>query len=663
MPSLPNVLLCALSPLVLSLCIGVPLARWFVPERPLALALAPSLGWAVFAALALPALDGVGFTRVTVTLVCGGAILAGLIALRSSGMRQAAAVVGGEGIPIWTYGMAALVAIVPALGVWPKRSGGGIVLAETMFDHSKVAIIDDIVRLGLPPGNPFFGAAGAAPRLAYYYLWHFSAAVSSSLLGSSGWEADIGLTWFTAFASLTLMMGFAVRLGGHRHAALWVVLLSCSASLRPVLPAAFLSGILSQAAAPHSWMFQVSWAPQHLASACCVVLAVYIMLRLAAARRWPLVPLLAVIVAAGFESSTWVGGIVFAAAAVAMGLWLLIAATDSRDRQRLMMQAGAAGLLAIALVFPFLRDEYAATLARHAGFPLAFAPFPVLGPTVPASIRWVLDLPAYWLVLLVIEFPAIYPAGTAALVGILAGRARAETDRRLVVGLALLAGVGFGIAWLFASTIANNDLGWRAALPGVLVLTSFAASGLARWRASGATLATLLALACLALGLPDGVEIFQANATGTLRASAALLAETPALWADVRRHAAPDERVANNPLFLADSVGWPINISWALLANRRSCYAGWNLARPFVALPGPEIDRIDVLFLRVFAGDGAPEDVRDLATRYDCRVVVVAASDGAWRRDPFAASRYYRLVEEKAQWRIYRVVEATRAPS
>jgi hypothetical protein len=82
-----------------------------------------------------------------------------------------------------------------------------------------------------------------------------------------------------------------------------------------------------------------------------------------------------------------------------------------------------------------------------------------------------------------------------------------------------------------------------------------------------------------------------------------------------------------------------------------------------VALPRPEIDRIDVLFLRVFAGDGAPEDVRDLATRYDCRVVVVTASDGAWRRDPFAASRYYRLVEEKAQWRIYRVVEATRAPS
>ena len=56
-----------------------------------------------------------------------------------------------------------------------------------------------------------------------------------------------------------------------------------------------------------------------------------------------------------------------------------------------------------------------------------------------------------------------------------------------------------------------------------------------------------------------------------------------------------------------------------------------------------------------------PQDVRELATRYDCRVIVVSASDGAWGRDPFADSRYYRLVEENdGKWRIYRSVEKSR---
>jgi hypothetical protein len=44
-----------------------------------------------------------------------------------------------------------------------------------------------------------------------------------------------------------------------------------------------------------------------------------------------------------------------------------------------------------------------------------------------------------------------------------------------------------------------------------------------------------------------------------------------------------------------------------------------------------------------------------MAARYDCRVVVVTAQDGAWRKDPFSTSARYRLVEDDARWRIYRL--------
>ena len=33
-----------------------------------------------------------------------------------------------------------------------------------------------MTRQGLPPVNPVFGEFGTTGRLAYYYLWHFSAA-------------------------------------------------------------------------------------------------------------------------------------------------------------------------------------------------------------------------------------------------------------------------------------------------------------------------------------------------------------------------------------------------------------------------------------------------------------------------------------------------------
>ena len=121
-----------------------------------------------------------------------------------------------------------------------------------------------------------------------------------------------------------------------------------------------------------------------------------------------------------------------------------------------------------------------------------------------------------------------------------------------------------------------------------------------------------------------------------------------------RRHAAPAARIANNPRFLADLTPWPVNISWALLANRSSCFAGREMAIAFA--PGPPERRavIDAEFLRVFVGQGTPNDVHDLAMKYGCDVVVLVPQDKAWDQDPFAESPDYRLAETRERrWRIY----------
>jgi hypothetical protein len=656
MPSFPHVLLCGAAALAIYVCVGLPFSRSLTEYRALAWTLAPALGWAVVSVVALPILTIVGWSRTSVTALCGVAIIGGAAAILRGRSRPDR----GPSIPIWVYAVGGLLAILPALGLWPKSSGGGLVLADPLFDHSKIAIIDDIVRLGLPPGNPFYGGAEATPGLAYYYLWHCSAAILAKLVKASGWEADIALTWFTAFASLSLMTGLAVAISGRRLAAPLVLLLNLAASLGTilhlVLPSDLLGGLLSPVQAPNSWIFQATWVPQHLASAGCAVLAVLILWRLS----WPLVPLLAIVVAAGFESSAWVGGVVFGGCALAVGAALLVCREGREKRMELVVQAGTSALLALVLAYPFLRDEYLATAARQVGSPIGFHPYEVFGPLIPQSLRRLLDLPAYWVILLTVALPAIYPAGVAAMVRGLADGDTIPGERRLIVPLALLSAASFGIPWLFASTIANNDLGWRGVLPGILILTIFAAAGLSRWLTTS-RLCAMAAISCLALGIPGGLAIVADNATGHRLPSAAALAETPQMWAAVRHHTAPDERVANNPLLFFDSVQWPVNISWALFADRRSCFAGWNLARAFVPLPEAELDRLERLFDRIFAGDGSPEDIAEIATSYDCRVIVLTVRDGAWPRDPFADNPRFHLVDERPEkWRIYRVIGAMR---
>jgi hypothetical protein len=134
-------------------------------------------------------------------------------------------------IPLGAFAVAAFVALIPAATILPKSSGDAVWLADATFDHAKIAIIDALTRLGLPPVNPVFGESGTPGHLAYYYLWHFSAAEMALVTSMSGWEADVGLTWFTAFASLSLMMGLAVWLSKRATAAIWVVTLAAAGSL------------------------------------------------------------------------------------------------------------------------------------------------------------------------------------------------------------------------------------------------------------------------------------------------------------------------------------------------------------------------------------------------------------------------------------------------
>jgi hypothetical protein len=651
MATISGAVLCAAVATLFWTCLGFALTRRLVPGR-LALPLAPAVGFAVHSALALLVFSVVPFTSATIAAVAMLIFAAAVVASSHIVPPPAEKLVW---FPGWSYGLAALLAMAPAAAVLPKLAGDAVLLADPIFDHAKVALIDDMARLGVPPGNPFF-ADGGRP-FAYYYLWHFGAAEVARLLGRSGWEADAGLTWFSAFASLEAMMGLAVWLGRRASAAPLAVLFAATASARYLMWDLFgaenVDAVLSRPAGFAGFLFQSAWVPQHIIAAALVLVAIYL---IAHHRNAITIVTLGLVAAAGFESSTWIGGFAFAASAL-VSMPLLLIATERTERRRFLGALIAAAIIAAVVAAPFLRDQLGAVAARSTSSPIAVTPHEVFGEAAPAWLR-VLDPPGFWLVFLPIELAAIYIPGIMALMAFLAGRNLDPDRRRTVLALAALAAAGLMISWLLASTLAdNNDLGWRAVLPVAMALTVFSAAGLSRWIATRAWTAIAVTAGAILVGLPGAAELIRSDMTGRREAGAKLFAQTPEMWAAVRRHAGPEERIANNPLFLADMTLWPVDISWALLADRRSCFAGRELALVHASLPRPRLDEIDAQFIRVFAGKAEPRDIKDLATKHDCRLVVLTSADGAWASDLCAADPRYRLVEEKPDaWRIYRVI-------
>jgi hypothetical protein len=633
--------------------LGLSISRRIVSPV-LAMPIAPALGWAVHSAATLPIFLLLGFSSAGVALTATAAAAASLAFLFRS--RDAPARDALILRPAYIAG--ALLALIPAATVAPEHVGGSVLVAPPIFDHAKVPIIDVMVRLGLPPANPFFGEFGERGALAYYYLWHFSAAQLAIVSGLTGWEADIALTWFSAFASLSVMMGLAAWFG-RRSAAAWTVLFAAAGSLRfplaSVLGAERLHGLLADSTGFAGWLFQSAWVPQHLMSASCTVIALLLIARVAQGPTPLLFVTLVLVIAAAFESSIWVGGLtLLAGAVIAAGVFLLRMKPPERSRFALNM-AGAA-VLSIALAAPVLIDEIAALPTRSSGFPLEIGFFAVIGDWVPQSLRPFLDLWAYWLVLLPVELPAIYVPGIAALALFVASPKLDAQRKRDVAALAALTLAGLTLSWLLVSTVGeNNDLGLRAVLPAVMILIISSAAGMSLWLQQHRRLLPGIAAIGLLLGLVEAARLGYGNIVERPLQPGRAFAQTPALWQAVRRHAGPDERVGDNPLFLAAMTPWPVNLSWALLSDRSSCFAGRELALAFAPLSPSRREEINALFIRVFDGTGNEKDVRELALRFGCRAVVLTSDDPAWLHDPFGTSGLYRLVESAPdRWRIYR---------
>jgi hypothetical protein len=630
----PQTVAAAVAAAVYFTAVGLPVARacgiaGFAP-----LSLAPALGWAVACVLALPVLSAVGFGAAQVTAFASVLLGMSLAAL----WRQSRPVTA---LPRWQIALAALPALLPMAAILPKSVPGGLRLAPPMFDHVKIAVVDAVLRDGLPVPNPFAGGTDPG-HLAYYYLWHFGAAFVARLLHTGGWTAEAAMTGFTAFASLMLMLGAARALGGRTRAAVMTAVLCLPGSLRPLLVAA-LGSETAPALIPYNsdignWLNQAAWVPQHMQSASCVLISALLITRLGERAIFPAL-CLGLTTAAGFESSVWVGGVGFLVAGGALVLHQLV---RTPARSRLLLHGLGAATLALALIAPFLRAELAAVAARHVGAGLSFLPYPVFGGAFSPFWRIVLDIPGFWLVLLPFLFPAVLPAA-------LAFGWNGGTPWRGPFGV--LAAGSLCVAWLLRSTFDNNDLGWRVVLPALLVATPMASV----WLAQARGFAFLSAAVFGSLGLVQ-TAVFAGDYTlGQRPGDPAAFLRAQAMWADVRAATAPDERIANNPHDLEAVTPWAVNIGWALLSDRPSCYAGWETVLAYGAMSRAQLLAMNGRSRRVFAGVPVDGDLRNLRDLDHCAAVLVTSRDPAWRQPFWSDNAMFEPVISRSDWMLLRL--------
>ena len=231
-----NAILCALIATAFWTLLGFALARHLLP-RVLALGAAPVIGWATHSAVMLPIYLWIGLSPMTVVAV-------GALCVLVSGFSLSLPAPGSEAEDAPDRFAMDIRRRCGAGAGAGRRHPAEILRRCRAARRSDLRSFQERYHRRDRPARRAAGQSRVRPVwrqmrpgyglgscLAYYYLWHFSAAEVALAASAIGWEADIGLTWFTAFASLTLMMGIAVWLAKRPAAAIWVVALAAAASL------------------------------------------------------------------------------------------------------------------------------------------------------------------------------------------------------------------------------------------------------------------------------------------------------------------------------------------------------------------------------------------------------------------------------------------------
>ncbi|WP_245459570.1 hypothetical protein [Rhizobium sp. CCGE531] len=652
-----SVISSALVSMTIGYAIGLPVSKYFESNIRMRLLIAPVIGLGIFGAAGVSVFHLLPLTATNLILIVV-ALSAVALWLSKGAIEPLLRSPTSPGL-FWLV-VAFLLCLLPTFAIIPQHYGESAGVGHPIWDHVKIAIVNEIAQNGLPPANPFYSQAEIPYTLIYYYVWHFIAACSSVVTGASGWEADIALTGLTALFSTFVVAWLAVARSSSANAAWWVLPLLLAGSLKSIVRFASGKWIDTWMAHEHglqTWIIQAAWVPQHLFSGALSLIIVLAYLRILycdAGRNLVLAVFMGAMLASAYGSSMWAGGFSLLLILPVVGVLAVPHVLRAHRLLEVAISLSVAVTIAVLCAGVLVYEQ---SFLIHARKAVAFWVFPTF-----LGGNWFYDVPGFWAVLLLLEFGIVFLSFFIWSVSIVSDETtgRPDIDRAIIVAV---------IAPLFCtqflhSVIMYNDLGWRVLIPSLLLMTGMTAALFSTHfgeRTLVGGLTTMTAVIFLTPSILAGAQCvyaanFQFRVEGPETEEGIAFKASPDMWKAVRQVTPSAEAVANNPLDLASVTRWPGNIAWAVLSRRRNCGTPLGLLRAYAAQLTPEqASGVYQFFVDAFEGNATEDRLRVMKEKYLCKTLVVTSRDGLWGKPVLDNNSVYKLVsEEKGKWRIYR---------
>lgn len=576
---------------------------------------------------------------------------------------------------------ASLFATLTVSHIYPFISKKALFINGMIFDHAKCAIIDVIAREGVQPLNPYFAPFGEALPLNYYYQWYFLASQLKVLGGLSGWQADIVMTWFTAFASVCLLIGITLQIAKKTRAGIFVILLSFTGQMHIILCRVFGSRfqnffcIDTFRGLEPLWL-QSTWVPQHVFSALSIVLTLFFCAQILS-KTTPIATYASIIglcIASAAGSSIWVGGIALAIAAPVIISVLLLPKIPVNNLLKLLKTCIIALPWCVIFFWPVLSVIAGVDSgSSNSKFPIGITLFFSTNLVQPGT--WIsngIHLFMFWLQLLPLSLGIVFIIGISALFIRIPETGQEQYFKRLSMGAA----IGFLlVTQFFKSVILNNDLGWRAVIVPELIFIIWAAvmmSGLiyakypvaSQWRFNSDLFPqrhwmSLITSALLTIGLLSFISIYHFPVpnhpvdlqTLNLRQRFRLQKEA---WDIVRDHVKFDEIVQSNPDGYGEVTPWPANLPFALFADRRTAFACPEFVYAYAHNFDEDLRNSRYQLIRnIFSKHPEMESIYKIKTELKIKGLLVDRFDDVWSSTRIEDSGIYKIVYSDENFKIY----------
>lgn len=591
--------------------------------------------------------------------------------------------------------LAALWAVMPTLNIYPNVYQDALFVNTHIFDHAKIALVDSIAREGMLPLNPYYAPEGERILLIYYYIWHFFAAQLKLLSGVTGWQAEVAMNGFTAFATVSFLIALAALNSQRRALAAWLVLLF--ALLGP--PVDLLMTLSSQGL--HDWIgypkvngapvhnlevlwLQAAWVPQHVLAALSIIVLLFLISRVL---LYPRVQVGYAVVAGltaatGFGASTWVGGIALGISLPLLAVAVLALRLPWRQYGYALQTAILAVVVCVVVAIPLFISQASGPSLIESALPFGFGVYPSTSLfDITTHFGYVMHIILFWLQFLPLSLGVGYLLAMLTLGLRKAVTPEARNFRYLSIG----AVISFLLIVQFLqSQFWNNSFGWRTVLVPVMLFLVWAAVGLAdlldgqfaekphwrlhRWLSRWQLGLVSFVMMGIMLGFLSTLRVFQLPDPVNMPPNAEELAmrqgflRQRAAWAKVREYVAEDELVQANPDGYSALTPWPATLPYALFADRATAYANVEYATVFAYRYDAEQNRATYAFMQnVFSNTPRVESLQRLRDVFKVKAILVDQFDPVWHSDAIEQSGVYRLAYAAETFKIYIAVEAEAA--